>query len=155
LIQRDYSNGSSYEYHFHRNANGNAETAQKPKNDIRRTDLGRTVYGGGGIEPDIKIEDPKTTSVQGTIWANGLYLFVCELMAGRVEAAPHFKRAKIEFDHQPQPNEFVVTDAILRTYREFMAGFIEKNQDLDLTMKMVDENLDWARKKIREEALIA
>jgi carboxyl-terminal processing protease len=155
LIQRDYSNGSSYEYHFRRNANGMADPSPKPANDVRRTDLGRMVYGGGGIEPDIKIEEPRATNLQGNLWQSGLFLFVRELMAGRVPAAPGFKRAAIEFDHQPQPNEFVVTDAILRAYRDFMNTFIAKNPEFGLTMKMVDDNLEWSRRKIREEALSA
>ncbi len=155
LIQRDYSNGSSYEYHFRRNANGSVEPSPKPKNEMRRTDLGRAVYGGGGIEPDIKIEEARVTNLQGNIWQTGLFLFVRELMAGRIQAAPNFKRDAIKFDHQPQPNEFVVNDAILRAYRDFMAGFTAKNEEMGLTMKMVDENMEWSRRKIREETLIA
>jgi carboxyl-terminal processing protease len=155
LIQRDYSNGSSYEYHFRRNANGSAEPSPKPKNDMRRTDLGRTVYGGGGIEPDIKVEEPRVTDLQGAIWTSGLFMFVRELMAGRIAVAPHFKRGATEFDHQPRPNEMVVNDAILRAYRDFMADFIAKNPELGLSAKMIEENLDFARRKIREEALAA
>ncbi len=154
LIQRDYSNGSIYEYHFRRNANG-SNAARPPQNDVRRTDTGRAVYGGGGIEPDIKVEAPTVSDAQGTIWTTGLFMFVRQLMAGRVAAAPDFKRDAIEFDHQPQPNEFVITDQIMKAYRDFMADFLSKNQDVNLTMKTVDENFEWARRKIREEALIA
>lgn len=155
LIQRDYSNGSVYEYHFRRNANGDVNTDDKTKNQMRRTDLGRTVYGGGGIEPDIKIEEPKISNEQAVIWTTGLFLFVRKLMAGEITAAASFKRDGIEFDHQPQPGEFVITDDILKVYRQFMTDFIAKNQDYGLTMKMVDEHLEWSRNKIREETLLA
>jgi carboxyl-terminal processing protease len=154
LIQRDYSNGSSYEYHYRRNVNG-SDTARAPHNDMRRTDTGRAVYGGGGIDPDIKIESSIFTEAQGTIWTNGLFMFVRELMAGRVAAAPEFKREAIEFDHQPQQAEFVINDQIMKAYREFMADFLAKNPDINLTMKAIDENFEWARQKIREETLIA
>jgi carboxyl-terminal processing protease len=154
LIQRDYSNGSSYEYHFRRNANG-TETARAPHNDMRRTDTGRAVYGGGGIEPDIKVEGAPISNAQGTIWTSGLFMFVRELVTGRVAVAANFKRDAIEFDHQPQPGEFVVNDQIMKAYREFMADFLTKYQDTGLTMKTVDENFEWARKKIREEVLSA
>ena len=155
LIQRDYSNGSSYEYYSHRNADGAIDPATRPKGELRRTDLGRTVYGGGGIEPDIKIDAPTISNLQGTLWTTGLFLFVRELMAGQVIAAPQFKRIAPEFDHQPKPNEFVVNDATLRAYREFMVAFSAKNPELGLSIKMVDENMEWARRKIREEALVA
>ncbi len=155
LIQRDYSNGSSYEYHSRRNTNGKSNTAPIPGNDQRRTDTGRPVYGGGGIEPDIKIEVPLPSNVQNVIWTTGLFMFVRELMAGRVAAAPGFKRTRTEFDHQPQTGEFIITDEIIKAYREFMADFVSKNQETGLTMAMVDENLEWSRKKLREEALVA
>jgi carboxyl-terminal processing protease len=154
LIQRDYSNGSSYEYHFRRNANG-TETARAPHNDMRRTDTGRAVYGGGGIEPDIKIDATQVSNTQATIWTGGLFLFVRELIAGRVAGAANFKRDTIEFDHQPQPGEFVINDQIMKSYREFMADFLSKNQDTGVTMKVVDENFEWGRNKIREEVLSA
>ena len=155
LIQRDYSNGSSYEYHFRRYANRNQDETQKPHNDQRRTDTGRAVYGGGGIEPDIKVEPIPSNTIQDGIWTTGLFMFVRELMAGGVPVAQGFRRSMTEFDHQPQPNEFVVTDEILKAYRGFMEEYLTKNQDLGLTMAMVDETLEWSRNKIREEALVA
>jgi carboxyl-terminal processing protease len=154
LIQRDYSNGSSYEYHYRRSVNG-SDTARAPHNDMRRTDTGRAVYGGGGIDPDLKIEAPAFTDAQGTIWTTGLFMFVRELMAGRIAAAPDFKREAIEFDHQPREAEFVIKDEIMKAYHEFMADFLAKNPEINLTMKAVDENSEWARQKIREEVLIA
>jgi carboxyl-terminal processing protease len=155
LIQRDYSNGSSYEYHFRRSAGGKVEAPQKPRADIRRTDLGRPVYGGGGIEPDIKLDSPSVNNTQAAIWTTGLFLFVRDAMAGLVPAAASFKRDRIEFDHQPLAGEFLVTDEIMTAYRAFMADFLAKNQETGLTMKQVEENFAWARQKIREEALMA
>src|SRR5262245_53832922 len=154
LIQRDYSNGSSYEYHFRRNANG-TETAKAPHNDMRRTDTGRAVYGGGGIEPDIKVEGTPVSNTQGTIWTSGLFMFVRELMAGNIPVAANFKRDAIEFDHQPQSGEFTSNDQIMKAYREFMTDFLSKNHDTGLTLKAFDDNFEWARKKIREEVLSA
>jgi carboxyl-terminal processing protease len=48
LIQRDYSSGSFYDYYFHKNLE------QRNSQDVKMTDSGRTVYGGGGISPDEK-----------------------------------------------------------------------------------------------------
>jgi len=52
LIQRDYSNKSFYDYYFHKDDN-----ARNPA-DVKMTDSGRTVYGGGGITPDEKYTVP-------------------------------------------------------------------------------------------------
>jgi carboxyl-terminal processing protease len=69
LIQRDYSNRSFYDYYFHKDAD-----ASNPL-DVKRTDSGRTVYGGGGITPDEKYESPKMDSLQLELFRNGLFSF--------------------------------------------------------------------------------
>jgi carboxyl-terminal processing protease len=152
LIQRDYSNGSIYEYHFRRTANGEPF---KDKRELRRTDLGRTVYGGGGIEPDIQTASPTITQAQFQIWTAGLFLFVRELMAGRVTGLEHFKRDATEFDHQPLPNEFTITDDVLKAYRSFLLEFSAKTPEAGLTRELVEQNLNFARAKLREEVLTA
>src|SRR5437870_9998191 len=59
LIQRDYSNVSLYDYYFDRDGIGN--TTNK---EVKLTDSGRTVYGGGGISPDVKIDTIKSNNFQ-------------------------------------------------------------------------------------------
>jgi len=51
LIQRDYSSWFDYTNHNGANADG-LDTLGEPY----QTDLGRTVYGGGGISPDVLVE---------------------------------------------------------------------------------------------------
>src|SRR5579872_1707294 len=46
LIQRDYSNVSFFDYYYRK------DTATRNMQDVKMTDSGRTVYGGGGISPD-------------------------------------------------------------------------------------------------------
>ncbi|HUJ22730.1 MAG TPA: S41 family peptidase [Bryobacteraceae bacterium] len=48
LIQRDYSNVSFFDYYWKK------DTATRNMQDVKMTDSGRTVYGGGGISPDEK-----------------------------------------------------------------------------------------------------
>jgi carboxyl-terminal processing protease len=69
LIQRDYSNKSFYDYYFHRD-----ENAQNPV-DVKMTDAGRTVYGGGGITPDEKFETAKLDRLQVELSRSGLFDF--------------------------------------------------------------------------------
>jgi len=69
LIQRDYSNKSFYEYYFHKD-----ENATNPL-DVKMTDGGRTVYGGGGITPDEKYESPRLDHLQLELLRNGLFSF--------------------------------------------------------------------------------
>jgi carboxyl-terminal processing protease len=154
LIQRDYSNGSLFEYYYRRSASGDATPPKKPSEE-RKTDLGRTVYGGGGIEPDIKVESPDFfTPVQGRLF-HGVFMFARDLISGQVAAHPQFKVNGLEYDHKLKPNEFMVTDDVLKSFREFAAKFYKDNPDYGITPANIEENIVWIRKQIRQEVLTA
>ena len=53
LIQRAYANRSFYDYYLKR---GDKDAVQRTEE--KRTDTGRTVYGGGGIQPDVLVKFP-------------------------------------------------------------------------------------------------
>ncbi len=57
LIQRDYKTVSLYEYHYER------KVPEHPT-EIKLTDSGRQVTGGGGITPDIIVASPKYTKFE-------------------------------------------------------------------------------------------
>jgi carboxyl-terminal processing protease len=63
LIQRNYTGVSMYDYFYN--------PTDRPQNDASRevklTDSGRAVYGGGGITPDVKIETPKSNNFQDVL----------------------------------------------------------------------------------------
>ena len=61
LIQRDYSNKSFFDYYYHKDENA------KNLQDVKMTDSGRTVYGGGGITPDEKYTPPKPDKLQSEL----------------------------------------------------------------------------------------
>jgi carboxyl-terminal processing protease len=69
LIQRDYSNKSFYDYYFHRGAETRNEM------DVKMTDSGRRVYGGGGITPDDKYETPKLDRLEIELFRTQLFNF--------------------------------------------------------------------------------
>ncbi len=69
LIQRDYSKESFFDYYFHKDDN-----VRNPL-DVKTTDGGRTVYGGGGITPDEKYAAPKLDRLESVLYRNGLFEF--------------------------------------------------------------------------------
>src|SRR6185369_7712564 len=74
LIQRDYSQISQFDYYNRR------EPAAKPT-DIKRSDTGRIVYGGGGITPDYAVEELKSNEFQQALAGKYVfYTFVRELL---------------------------------------------------------------------------
>lgn len=58
LIQRDYQNTSFFDYYYRKNTN------TQNQQDVKMTDSGRTVYGGGGIAPDEKFVPSKLNKFQ-------------------------------------------------------------------------------------------
>jgi carboxyl-terminal processing protease len=83
------------------------------------------------------------------------FLFTRDLVAGQLAGAPNFKLNGIEYDHKLKPNEFVITDDIIKAFREFAVKFYKDNPDYGLTPALIDSNLNWARKQIRFEVLTA
>jgi len=69
LIQRDYSNISFLDYYY-----GKSTDTKNPL-DVKSTDSGRTVYGGGGITPDEKYEPPKLNKFQTEVLKKDRFIF--------------------------------------------------------------------------------
>ena len=73
LIQRDYT--SYFDYYVHADAGSPDITgkAVKPE-DIFHTDLGRKVYGGGGITPDVMIKEDDLSPFEQFLLSRNAYL---------------------------------------------------------------------------------
>ncbi|MGD0498165.1 MAG: S41 family peptidase [Bryobacteraceae bacterium] len=82
LIQRDYTNLSFYDYYNHKGPNS------RNLNDVKTTDSGRTVYGGGGITPDEKYETPKLDPLETALYVDGLFNFTRSYFASHSAALP-------------------------------------------------------------------
>src|SRR6202011_2668936 len=64
LIQPDYSNIPLYDYYYNRDSTESSNTANR---EVKLTDSGRTVYGGGGITPDVNIPAVKSNHFEDTL----------------------------------------------------------------------------------------
>jgi len=65
LIQRDYQHRSFFDYYYAgRNDGPNLQ-------DVKATDSGRKVYGGGGITPDEKYDPPKSNAYERRVVNSG------------------------------------------------------------------------------------
>jgi carboxyl-terminal processing protease len=69
MLQRDYS--SFFDYYRHENAGPPADLA---KAQVFHTDLGREVYGGGGITPDVAVEDVVLAPFEQFLLARNAYV---------------------------------------------------------------------------------
>ena len=152
LIQRDYSNGGFYDYYTHGagiSQNKPAEPA-KPAGPESKTDTGRPVYGGGGIMPDESV-GPRTVKLAQRRLLSPTFAFARELANGRIKGFETLKIARIDFNHELQPNELKVTDAIFRAYRDFVTS----DPKFKTSAAVVDRNRAYIELELRFDLVTA
>jgi carboxyl-terminal processing protease len=123
LIQRDYADSGLYDYYTHGGSKRDDDNlAAKSVGPAKQTDSGRPVYGGGGIAPDEPV-GPRTITIVQRRLAAAIFAFARELANGRVPALANYRvRGAINFDHELKPNDFVVTDSVMRGFKEFVVA---------------------------------
>ena len=130
LIQRDYSHISFLDYYYHTNLN------QKNTQDVKMTDSGRTVYGGGGITPDETYTAPKPDKFQLAVARNyAVYDFSAKFFGDRGDA------------HLPQgwePNDKVVA--------EFHDFLVQKK--IPFTEAEFNGDREWVKQQLEQEMYV-
>jgi len=128
LIQRNYDNVSLYDYYYVR------DSATQPKDNANRevklTDSGRTVYGGGGITPDEKFDSPKANHFQDELLLH--YAF--------------FGFARHYLANRTVPRDFQVDDAVLSEFKSYLAS-----QQIPYTDADLNSTMDWVKASIKSE----
>jgi len=130
LIQRDYSHISFLDYYYRSN------TEQKNMADVKMTDAGRTVYGGGGITPDEKYDAAKLNKLQiEVLRKSGFFNFAAAYFGPKKDA---------RMPKGWEPDESVVNefhDYLLKNKYEFT--------EADFTA-----NHDWIKQQLKRELYI-
>jgi carboxyl-terminal processing protease len=146
LIQRDYSNGGFYDYYTHGAGVGRDRQTEpaKPTGQEKKTDTGRAVYGGGGISPDESV-GPRTVALAQRRLLSPTFAFARELVNGRIRGFESNRIARIDFTRQLQSNEFVITDALFKAYRDF----ITKDPKFKTSAALVDRNRAFLEQELR------
>jgi carboxyl-terminal processing protease len=127
LIQRNYEGVSLYDYYNHA---GGGQSADSSNREVKLTDSGRTVYGGGGITPDEKIESPKTNRFQDELVYKDVFF--------------HFAPVYVA-THAVDKN-FQVDDAVLSDFKKFLTS-----QDVDWTDADINGVSDWVKAQIKKD----
>ena len=128
LIQRDYSNLSLYDYYYNRENEEN-----NSNHEVKLTDGGRTVYGGGGISPDVKLPPFKSVKFQDEL----------------LQHYALFNFAKRYANAHKIPQSFEIDDAILQEFRKFLDG-----EKITYTEADLIENNDWLRSNLKSEIFV-
>ena len=130
LIQRDYKNVSLYDYHY------NPQPPTKP--EVKLTDSGRQVYGGGGITPDDIIAAPKPDDFEQMLYRRGVFY-------SQQQGVGDF----IRFYLGEKPDitkDFVVNDAVVAEFRKYLDKQKIKYTDAD-----IQANIGWLKWQVKRE----
>ena len=129
LIQRDYSNISLYDYYYNRDA----ESSSTANREVKLTDSGRTVYGGGGITPDVNVPPVKTNHFQDTLLQH--YAF--------------FNFAKRYIVNHHPTKTFEVDDQVVQDFRKSL-----DEANIPYTQAELLDNADWIKSNIKSEIFV-
>ncbi len=130
LIQRNYDGVSLYDYYYNDRDNADQTVTN---HEVKMTDSGRTVYGGGGITPDVKIPNQKTNRFEDTL----------------LEKYAFFNFAKHYVINHKVNKQFEVDDAVMQEFRKFL-----DEQKIPFTEADLSENSDWIKSNIKAELFI-
>jgi len=134
LIQRKYEGLSLYDYYYGRGDSNKKDEQPDPSREVRMTDSGRIVYGGGGINPDVKLDTLKPTHFQDELYLK--YVFF------------NFSKHYL-LDHTAD-KDFKVSESVMQDFRKFL-----DNEKIAFTEADLTSNSDWLKANIKSEIFIA
>jgi carboxyl-terminal processing protease len=127
LIQRPYDHMSLYDYYYVRADSNPKDNANR---EVKLTDDGRTVYGGGGITPDDHIDPVKDNHVEDELLQH--YAF--------------FDFSKHYLATHTVAKDFTVNDDVLAQFKAFL-----KDKKIDISDQEIAANLDWIKESIKSK----
>ena len=134
LIQRDYKDISLYDYLYnHKNP---APT------EVKLTDSGRQVTGGGGITPDVPVTPTKLNPFQEMLLRRDVFF---AYQGGVGGFTTYFLGSRPEIT-----KDFMADENVLKTFRKYLDKEKVKYTEEDLA-----ENLGWIKREIRKETFIS
>lgn len=127
LIQRDYSRKSYYDYF-------NEKGKEAQPTEIRHTDSGRKVYGGGGIKPDVALPASSFNEFQSVL----------------LNTASFFTFVRSYNAQHPEPQQtFEPNEELLQQFRAYL-----RSRDLPWQQPF-EQNLDFVKRRLKYEYVLS
>ena len=155
LIQRDYSNGDLYSYYTKGGVGRDDEDEddEKPNGEESKTDLGRTVYGGGGIQPDVEVKPNMITAERNRARLklnNPVFAFSLDLAYGKI---PGFESMRVDrpilFNYDIKDSDFAVSDKLYRAFKKYAADKYK------ISGSQIDAERQYIERSLRSELVTA
>jgi carboxyl-terminal processing protease len=151
-IQRDYSKVSFYDYYLNRNEDEQGITGA-PRGDGLRTDLGRMVYSGGGITPDVEVKSPETNPTRGKLFY-GIFDFTRQLVGGQVSGLRQYRISETQHKNklsQEEIDRYPISEELLAALRQHIAA----KPQFNVSEEQFTANLAYIVSQMRREIITA
>jgi len=153
LIQRDYSDGNLYNYYTNGGSLREEAPVQQPKGAETKTDSGRTVYSGGGINPDVVIK-PQTISIEKARVQqklnDPLFAFVLDLTFGKIAGFEEYQvNRAIKFEYTLKSADYAVTENLYQSFKKFAA------EKYKISSAQIDKEREFVERMMRVELVTA
>lgn len=129
LIQRNYEGVSLYDYYYD---HAGALPSNSTNREVKFTDSGRTVYGGGGITPDEKLQTPQTSKFQDELLFKDVFFHFAPLYVSK---------------HAPDKN-FQVDEAVMKDFEQYLTS-----RNISWTTDEINSAADWIKPRIKQEVV--
>jgi carboxyl-terminal processing protease len=146
LIQRDYSDGNLYDYYTSGMRGDEDEVEPGPKGPEAKTDSGRIVYSGGGIDPDVKVKANTLPIAQLRYQQklnNPIFAFAMDLAFGKIPGFESYKVDRpITFGYDINEKDFPITEELYQAFRTYaVSKYKYTPAQVDKERKFVERNL--------------
>lgn len=130
LIQRNYANSTLYDYLYNR---------QEPKSpEVKHTDSGRAVYGGGGITPDVNAPAATPTAFQTMLLTRGVFYPSPE---GVGDFVLYYLGSKPQITKDYQPD-----DTVIAAFQKYL-----DQKHIAYEPSEIQQNASWLKWEIKRE----
>jgi carboxyl-terminal processing protease len=169
-LQRDYSNGSLYDYYTRHDedekkaeptGSASPRSTESPltqpsptphplSGPAVKTAAGRVFYGGGGITPDIDVKPLIYSPLRNRI-AEAAFQFTRQLAAGLVPGLDAYKVEKVQYGRSPKPGDYPINEQVIEAFR----SFVRTDALSQFAVTQLETEMDFVKLRLREEIITA
>ena len=136
-IQRDYSDGSTYDYYNHR-----SPTLIRPESE---TVTHRKVYGGDGIEPDLLLLNPDLNENRLAL-LDPIFFFASDLINGRVHGFEKYRAGvAVNSAVRLRSADFQVNEDLVNEFTKFL----QKSSTWKVSGSAVPQEIEFITTRLR------
>jgi carboxyl-terminal processing protease len=131
LIQRDYKDVSFFDYEYNRQAT-------IKQTEVKLTDSGRQVYGGGGITPDVNYAPVKLNEFQQVLLRRNVF-YPVDIGVGDFTTSYLCTKPNVT-------KSYVVDDSVIAIFKQYL-----QKHNIPFSDQEIAANLDWIKVHIKRE----